>query len=60
LQLGTGAPCDGPAGPSGSIAFVEVIYDSRIIKVPGSTESATDKPGKLQASLSAKDITKLH
>lgn len=47
------------AGPNDSVAQVEVVYDNRIIRVPGSTVSAGDKPSRLQTSLTAKDLAKL-
>ena len=47
------------AGPNDSVAAVEVVYDDRIIKVPGSTVSAGDKPSRLKTSLTAKDVANL-
>ena len=46
------------AGPNDSVASVAVIYDDRIIQIPGSTVSAVSER-KLQTSLTAKEVRKL-
>jgi hypothetical protein len=48
------------AGANDSVAFVEVIYDNRIIKVPGSTISTTEKSRVLKTSLTGKEVAKLN
>jgi hypothetical protein len=47
---------DVEAGPDDSLAAIEIVQDSRAVKIPGNTISAGDKPGRLKTSLTLKSL----